>query len=64
MPHDDLPRFLTPRQLAEELGVHRQTVYSWLYDGDRIPGARKIGGRWRIPRWALDEIGMPAHAVT
>lgn len=63
MPDDELPRFLTPRQCANELQIHRETLYLWLKDGD-IPGARKIHNEWRIPRWALDEIGRPAHLET
>jgi len=63
MPDDDLPRYLDPQTFAEEIGMHRQTLYVKLGEG-KIPGARKVGGRWKIPRWALDEIGEPAHLAT
>lgn len=60
--HDvqDLPRYLDPQRFAEEIGVHRQTVYVMLREGD-VPGARKIGQRWKIPRWAVTEVGTPAQ---
>lgn len=43
--------------------MHRETLYEYLQDG-RIPGARKVGRKWKIPRWALDEVGTPAHLAT
>lgn len=63
MPDDELPRYLGAKCFAEELGMHRQTLYVKLKEG-KIPGARKVGGRWKIPRWALDEVGTPAHLAT
>jgi excisionase family DNA binding protein len=60
---DDGPRFITAKDVADELGVHRNTVYKLIKRGE-IPGARKIGGEWRIPRWSLDEMGEPAHLAT
>ena len=36
---------LTARELADYLGIHRETVYSLTHDG-RIPG-HKVGGVWR-----------------
>jgi excisionase family DNA binding protein len=63
MPDEDLPRYLSPQRFAEEVDMHRETVYEYLQD-DRIPGARKVGWRWKIPRWALDEVGTPAHLAT
>jgi excisionase family DNA binding protein len=60
MNHDDLPRFLTAQEFADEIRQHRETVYPKLRNGE-IPGAKKVGGSWRIPRWALDEMGTPAH---
>jgi excisionase family DNA binding protein len=60
MPNDDLPRFLDAKRFADELDFHRETLYRKLKRGE-IPGARKVGGRWRIPRWALEEVGTPAH---
>lgn len=63
MPDDDQPRYLDAQSFADELGMHRQTLYEKLHAG-KIPGARKVGGRWKIPRWALDEVGTPAHMAT
>lgn len=59
MPDTDLSRFLTPAQFADEFQMHRKTVYEKLRNGE-IPG-RKVGGRWKIPRWAVEEVGTPAH---
>jgi excisionase family DNA binding protein len=59
---DENPRFLTAQELANRIRCHRETVYEMLQGGE-VPGARKIGGRWRIPEKAVDEIGVPAHEV-
>jgi excisionase family DNA binding protein len=42
---------LTPREVAEELGVTVRTVQRWITTG-RLPG-RRVGGRMRVPRIAL-----------
>jgi excisionase family DNA binding protein len=63
MRDSDLPRLLTPKQFAEEVQMHRGTLYRKLKAGD-VPGAKKIGGRWKIPRWAIGEMGVPAHLAT
>ena len=42
---------LTPRQVAEELGVTVRTVQRWVADG-RLPAAR-VGGRVRLSRSSL-----------
>ncbi len=63
MPESELPQYLDPKQFAEKVQMHRQTVYQKLRSGD-VPGARKMGGRWKIPRWAIDEMGVPAHLAT
>jgi len=63
MPDDELPRYLTAKQFADEVQWHRETLYPKLRNGE-IPGAKKVGGSWRIPRWALEEIGTPAHLET
>lgn len=42
-----MPRKLTPEEFADYLGVHRQTVYRWLHNGE-IEGAAKFGRQWRI----------------
>jgi excisionase family DNA binding protein len=60
---DDRPKYLGAKEFADQLGMHRQTLYLKLKEGE-IPGARKVGGRWKIPRWALDEVGTPAHLAT
>jgi predicted DNA-binding transcriptional regulator AlpA len=44
MPDDELPRYLGAKRFAEELRMHRQTLYVKLKEG-KIPGARKVGGR-------------------
>lgn len=49
-----------PATVANRVDLHRQTVYELLRDGE-VPGARKIGGAWRIPEWAVEEVGTPAH---
>ncbi len=46
-------RALTARQVAAELGVHRETVIEEIARG-RLRGYR-VGTRWRIDRAALDE---------
>jgi len=55
--------FLSPKEVGQELGYHRETIYRKIKNGE-IPGARKMGGTWRIPRWALNEVGTPAHLAT
>ncbi|MDP9467433.1 MAG: helix-turn-helix domain-containing protein [Chloroflexota bacterium] len=45
---------LTPRQVAEELGVTVRTVQRWVADG-RLPAAR-IGGRVRVSRSSLGTV--------
>jgi len=43
---------LTPREAAEYLGIHVQTIYRLLKNGE-IPG-RKVGGVWRFRKDVLD----------
>jgi excisionase family DNA binding protein len=45
---------LTPRQVAEELGVTVRTVQRWVADG-RLPATR-IGGRVRVSRSSLGSV--------
>jgi excisionase family DNA binding protein len=59
---DNRPKYLSAKEFADEIDVHRETLYRMIKRGD-VPGARKVGGSWRIPEWALDEIGEPAHLV-
>ncbi|HTE70461.1 MAG TPA: helix-turn-helix domain-containing protein [Actinomycetes bacterium] len=48
---------LKPREVAAAYGVDRRCVIDWLGRG-RFPGAfRTPGGRWRIPRADVIEIG-------
>ena len=51
---------LTPRQVAEELGVTVRTVQRWVADG-RLPAIR-VGGRMRVSRSSLGSVaaGHPA----
>ncbi|MBX3161880.1 MAG: helix-turn-helix domain-containing protein [Deltaproteobacteria bacterium] len=43
---------LTPEEAAHLLKLPRKTVVALCARGD-IPGARKVGRQWRVPRWAL-----------
>jgi acetyl-CoA/propionyl-CoA carboxylase biotin carboxyl carrier protein len=52
---------LTPREVAQQLGVTVRTVQRWIASG-RLPGTR-VGGRVRVPRSALGEVTAPG-AVT
>lgn len=45
-------RLLTPKDVAERLGVHLYTVYGLLRSG-RLPGFR-LNTHWRIKREALN----------
>jgi len=50
---------LTPREVAEELGVTVRTVQRWILAG-RLPGSR-VGGRMRVSRSALHAVsGAPS----
>ncbi len=40
----ELPKYLSPKQLADLVGLAKQTVYQNHHNG-KIPGASKIGGR-------------------
>ncbi|MEO8639422.1 MAG: biotin carboxylase N-terminal domain-containing protein, partial [Chloroflexota bacterium] len=53
---------LTPRQVAEELGVTVRTVQRWVADG-RLPATR-VGGRVRLSRSSLSSVaaGHPTPA--
>ena len=46
-------QMLTPRQVAEILGVHQKTVHLWLRSG-RLQGIKISYRAWRIPKTALD----------
>jgi 3-methylcrotonyl-CoA carboxylase alpha subunit len=54
---------LTPREVAQELGVTVRTVQRWIATG-RLPGSR-VGGRMRVPRAALTAVsGRPSTGAT
>lgn len=46
-------QMMTPRQVAEILGVHPKTVHIWLRTG-KLEGVKISYRAWRIPRTALD----------
>lgn len=54
---------LTPDQAAERLQVPTKTVILLCARGE-IPGARKVGRRWRIPAWGIARMfeGPVAHS--
>lgn len=55
--------FMTSAQAAQFLGIHTETLYLRIADGE-VP-ARKIGGSWRFLRAELLEVGrspMPVRA--
>lgn len=45
--------FLTPKQVAERLGISTGTLAQWRYLGLHLP-YHKIGGRIRYDRHAID----------
>jgi excisionase family DNA binding protein len=51
MTHDS--QFLTPKEVAEILGVHQKTVHLWLRTG-KLAGTKISYRAWRIPQSALD----------
>ncbi len=53
---------LTPRQVAEELGVTVRTVQRWIADG-RL-GSTRIGARVRVSRSSLAAVHNPGAAQT
>jgi excisionase family DNA binding protein len=46
-------QFLTPKEVAEILGVHQKTVHNWLRTG-KLAGTKISYRAWRIPRLALE----------
>src|SRR5688572_30596361 len=62
------PDDLTPRAVAEELGVTVRTVQRWIADG-RLP-ARRVGARARVSRSSLSAVSAqgdqgprPRHTI-
>ncbi|HEX6475443.1 MAG TPA: biotin carboxylase N-terminal domain-containing protein [Candidatus Limnocylindria bacterium] len=52
---------LTPRQVADELGVTVRTVQRWINDG-RLP-AERVGGRMRVSRSSLARVSSAPMAA-
>ncbi len=48
-----VPRLMSVDELADYLGLQKQTIYNWLHSG-RITGI-KIGKVWRFDRKYIDE---------
>jgi excisionase family DNA binding protein len=49
----------TPDEMAEVYQVTRTTMYRWLNEG-RVPGAFKVGNKWRVslPEWRAAVAGV------
>ena len=45
-------------QAAIVLGLSARTVLAWMQEG-RLPGARKVGGKWIVPLPDLAEVLEP-----
>ena len=56
-----MPDDLTPRQVADELGVTVRTVQRWIADG-RLP-AKRVGSRVRVSRSSLKAVAEGAAGV-
>lgn len=48
-------QFLTPKEVAEILGVHQKTVHHWLRTG-KLNGTKISYRTWRIPRSAIEDL--------
>lgn len=49
---------LTTTQAAADLQVTAETIAAYCKDG-RLPGAYRVGRRWRVPTAALDAFKQP-----
>lgn len=47
-----LPQCLTIPEAAALLRIHAKTAYQWALE-HRLPGAFRLGGRWRVSRRRL-----------
>lgn len=47
---------ITTRELADLVGVTRETVTRWIREGRIVPAGRLPGGRYRLRREQADEI--------
>jgi excisionase family DNA binding protein len=54
-----LPRMLTPREIAPALAISESQVRRLLASGE-IPGGRRIGTLWRLAESDLRKIVAPA----
>lgn len=52
---------LTPKQVAEVMGQHPDTVRDRLLHGTLVPGLRKDHGRWRVP---VDKLVAAIESLT
>lgn len=63
---DRLPPILSPRQLAELLGLSVKAVYEWMSRG-RLDGAYRRRGKhaliWRDRAWTAISIGFVIHSL-
>jgi excisionase family DNA binding protein len=46
-------QMLTPKEVADKLGVHQKTVHLWLRSG-KLQGIKISYRAWRIPKESLD----------
>nr|WP_321349657.1 helix-turn-helix domain-containing protein [uncultured Methanoregula sp.] len=49
----DATQMLTPKDVADKLGVHQKTVHLWLRSG-KLQGIKISYRAWRIPTESLD----------
>jgi len=59
------PEWLTPAQVAQQLGMSRRSVYRWAESGDPALRVRRVGPGerlMRIHRSVLDTPAQPAAA--
>lgn len=58
-----MDEFLSSEDLCRYLKLHKRSVQKLLQEG-RIPGAFKIGNRWRIPRSSFEDFVQKAQEKT
>lgn len=49
--------YLTKREAQDYLKVSHQAMSQWLQE-DKLPGAEKIDGNWRIPAGSVEDARM------
>lgn len=57
-----MSQMLSIEGFAKLAGVNPRTVAIWL-TRNQVPGAYKIGGRWKIPAGALEGMRKNPYAV-